>query len=111
MLETQKAPGSLTLSILKANVANPAYTDRITYRPARPPAGLGLGLTTYLSDGQPLPSFSGDPLLLPCQGHSETVLDAYWSALNAENRIAIAVKHIPDDGSNRTIVVRNRFAV
>jgi hypothetical protein len=110
MLETQKPPGCLTLSILKANVADPENTDRITYRPTLPPAGLGLGLTTYLGDSQPLPSFSGDPLLLPCQGPPEAVLEVYWDALNTENRIAIAVKSIPADGGASTIIVRNRFA-
>ncbi|PON09693.1 hypothetical protein C2W62_54135, partial [Candidatus Entotheonella serta] len=43
----EKLPGQLTMSILKANVADPAYTDRTTYRPARPPAGFGMALTTY----------------------------------------------------------------
>jgi hypothetical protein len=110
MLEMQKRPASLTLSMLKANVANPDETDRFTYRPALLPAGLGVGLTTYLGDGNPLPSFSGDPLLLPCLGPVEEVLEAYWEALHPDNRVAIAVKHIPGDGSKSQIVIRNRFA-
>lgn len=101
-------PGRLTLSILKANPADPAFTDRFTYRPATPPQGFGFGLTTYLGDDNPLPSFSGDPLLLPLKGSAEGVLDAYWQALNAENRVSIAVKQIDRDGASR-IIVRNRF--
>jgi hypothetical protein len=110
MLEMQKRPASLTLSILKANVVNPHDTDRFTYRPALLPAGLGVGLTTYLGDGNPLPSFSGDPLLLPCLGPVEEVLEAYWEALNPDNRVAIAVKHISEDCSKSQMVIRNRFA-
>jgi IMP cyclohydrolase len=108
MLTLQPYPSSLTLSILKANAADPALTDRITYYPATPPQGLGYGLTTYHSDGNPLPSFSGDPLLLPLNGNAQDVLDTYWNALNADNRVSIAVKRIAQDGSS-CMLVRNRF--
>ena len=107
MLDLRNAPGALTMSILKANVADPAYTDRTTYRPALPPAGLGLCLTTYDGDGSPLPSFSQDPLLLPCEGDAHAVLDAYWAALDADNRLALAVKRIPDSGAAE-LIIRNR---
>ncbi len=109
MLDMQPRPASLTLSLLKANVANPAGTDRTTYRPAAPPAGLGIGLTTYLGDGNPLPSFRADPLLLPCVGPAREVLETYWEALDSNNRVAVAVKRIPGDGTKSEIVLRNRF--
>ena len=109
MLNLQDQPGRLALNILKANPANPELTDRFTYRPAPPSPGLGLGLTTYLGDGNPLPSFQGDPLLLPCQGSAEAVLDSYWNALDTQNRISLAVKRIPADGGPGEILIRNRF--
>ena len=98
----------VTLSILKANPVDPAYTDRYTYRPAIPAQGLGVGLTTYRGDGNPLPSFTGDPLLLPCAGSPEDLLDMYLGALDAHNRVALAVKHIPAQGGVGTIIVQNR---
>jgi IMP cyclohydrolase len=108
MLDLKSHAGTITLSILKASSADPAYTDRFTYRPASPPRGLGFGLTTYQNDGNPLPSFQGDPLLLPCVGTAESVLETYWNILNAENRVALAVKSISiQDGASR-IIVRNR---
>jgi hypothetical protein len=110
LLDLQQPPGNLTLSILKANVANPEATDRFTYRPALPPAGLGAGLTTYQGEGDPLPSFCGEPLLLPCQGPAEEVLETYWQALNANHRIALAVKRIPAQGGQSALLLRNRFA-
>ncbi len=109
MLDLRAHLGAVTLSILKANPCNPAYTDRFTYRPATPVSGFGWGLTTYSGDGNPLPSFQGEPLLLPLQGSPEDVLESYWSALNAENLVALAVKHInAADGSSR-ILVRNHY--
>ena len=102
------AQQQVTLSLLKANPIDPTSTDRYTYRPAVPAQGLGVGLTTYRSDGNPLPSFTGDPLLLPCAGSPEDLLDTYWEALDAHNRVALAVKHIPAQGGVGTIIVRNQ---
>ncbi|HDQ70910.1 MAG TPA: inosine monophosphate cyclohydrolase [Chloroflexi bacterium] len=102
-------PAKLALNILKANRANPALTDRFTYRPAPPPPGMGYCLTTYEGDGSPLPSFEGDPRLVPCAGDSDEVLETYWEALDEENRISLAVKHVSDQGGPGQIVFRNRF--
>ncbi len=102
------AQQQVTLSLLKANPLDPAYTDRYTYRPTVPAQGLGVGLTTYRGDGNPLPSFTGDPLLLPCAGSPEDLLDTYWEALDAHNRVALAVKHIPAQGGTGAIIVRNQ---
>jgi IMP cyclohydrolase len=108
MLDLRSKLGTLALSLLKANLANPEWTDRYTYRPALPPPGLGYGLTTYMGDGSPLPSFSGDPLLLPLEGSAQAVLETYWEALDVDNRVALAVKRIPQDGASE-ILIRNRF--
>ena len=103
------AQQQVTMSLLKANSVDPAYTDRYVYQPVIPAQGLGVGLTTYRGDGHPLPSFTGDPLLLPCAGSPEELLHMYWEALDANNRVALAVKHIPAQGGVGTIVVRNRY--
>jgi len=109
MLDFRGEEPTIALSILKANPIDPQRTDRFTYHPAQPSAGFGVGLTTYNGDGSPLPSFQGDPLLLPLPGDSEEVLHAYWDALNAENRIALAVKQIPLHGGVSELKVLNRF--
>jgi len=96
----------ITLSLLKANTINPALTDRFTYRPAPPPPGFGYGLTTYMGDGAPLPSFAGDPLLLPLNGSGPELLEGYWQALDVENRVSLAVKRIGEEGS--LLLVKNR---
>lgn len=102
----------ITLSILKANPANPALTDRFTYRPASPPPGLGYCLTTYMGNGRPLPSFSGDPLWLPLSGTPETVLQTYWDGLDADNRVALAVKVIAGEQASANgrsrLLIRNQ---
>ena len=109
MLNLNKKPVELALSLLKANRANPELTDRFTFRPAHSPPGLGYCITTYLGDGKPLPSFEGDPLVMPCVGSPDDVLDAYWAALDETNRVSLAVKHISASSGDSRIVVQNRF--
>jgi hypothetical protein len=108
LIDLRGAAPAFALSILKANRADPERTDRTTFRPAPPPPGFGLGLTTYQGDGAPLPSFEGEPLWLPLAGAPEAVLERYWRALDGENRVALALKRIPLDGGPGTLRVRNR---
>ncbi len=109
MLETGGPRAALSLSLLRASPFDPGLTDRLTYRPSPPPAGFGYGLTTYTGDGHPLPSFSGDPLVLPLPAGAEAALDLYWDALNDSNRISLAVKEVPAAGGPSRILIRNRF--
>jgi hypothetical protein len=109
LLDLRGPAPALALSILRASDADPSLTDRTAFRPAPPPAGLGLGLTTYRGDGDPLPAFRGDPLWLPLAGDADAVLARYWEALDASNRVALAVKRIPAAGGVSRILVRNRF--
>jgi len=109
MLDFIQQPTVVALNILKANPLDPMHTDRYTYRPSFVLPGFGFGLTTYSGDGDPLPSFSGDPFLLPLEGNTSAVLEAYWSALNAENRVSLAVKEIDLQGKHSRILIQNRY--
>jgi IMP cyclohydrolase len=109
MLRFAAGAVATTLSILKANPLDAAYSDRYTYRPSMPQPGYGAGLTTYSGDGDPLPSFSGEPLLLPCRGTAEEITEQYWQALNADNRVALAVKEISAHGQQARLLIKNRF--
>ena len=54
--------------------------------------GFGFCITTYAGDGNPLPPFYGDPLLMPLTGSIKDIAETYWKALNEENRVSLAVK-------------------
>jgi IMP cyclohydrolase len=110
LIDLREGEAAFALSLLKANPADPDRTDRTSFRPAPPPAGLGLALTTYQGDGDPLPSFVGEPLWLPLEGDPEELADRYWDGLDADNRVALAVKRIPASGGAVEIFLRNRFA-
>lgn len=99
-----RGQGELSMAILRANAADHDQTDRIVWRFPFPPEGLGYGITTYRHDGDPLPPFAGDPLWLPLRGTPEEVADAYWNALDEDNKIALAVKVI--EGKISRIILR-----
>jgi hypothetical protein len=110
MIDLRGSEPAFALSLLKANRADPARTDRISFRPAPPPPGFGLGLTTYRGDGSPLPCFEGEPLWLPVGGAPDALLARYWEALEPANRVAIALKWIPLRGGAGTLRVLNRHS-
>ena len=109
MLDVGGDEVSIALSILKANRSDPTYTDRCYYYPSLPRAGEGYALTTYMGDGNPLPSFEGDPLVLPVQSNPEDTLELYWDALDTDNRISLAVKEISSTGDASRIIIRNKY--
>ncbi len=109
MLELSSQNPGISLSILKANKIDPTLTDRHYFFPSPPSNGIGYGLTTYMGDGNPLPTFVGDPLLLPIEATVEETLEKYWLALNLENRISLAVKEIALDGTTSRIVTVNKY--
>ena len=69
--------------------------------------GYGYAITTYDSDGDPLPSFSGVPYLLPLAD----VPARLWEALNPEHRISLAVRRITVDGAVETEIINRYEAV
>lgn len=110
MLDLRQSEPRLLLSVLRANPLDSSSTDRTLFSVAAPPPGLGRGLTTYRGDGHPLPTFEGEPLVLPCNGDATELLEMYWSALHPDHRIALAVKTVGDDGSRHELLIRNRHA-
>jgi len=107
MLELQPYPGRLTLSILKANPANPALTERVTYRPAIPPQGFALALQPIVA--KEIRSPASVATLSAATGWECGKCTRYLLEYpDEDNRVSIAVKQISQDGSSR-IVVHNRF--
>jgi IMP cyclohydrolase-like protein. len=83
--------------------------DRYFYEYDRHFPGLGFCLTTYTSDGNPLPPFRGEPYLLPLIGDWETAADTLWAALDPDNRVALAIKMINIKSGVSEIDITNRF--
>ncbi|HTW96273.1 MAG TPA: IMP cyclohydrolase [Candidatus Methylomirabilis sp.] len=78
--------------------------DRFLYRYEEFHPGLGRCVTTYSGDGDPLPSFCGEPYLLPLHGDIDEVARTIWSALDTANRVALAVKFIDKEGKEPSVI-------
>lgn len=96
-------------SILKANKVNPELSDRHYFSKSQVAPGTGLALTTYIGDGNPLPSFCGEPFELPLQGTAEDILNLYWDTLNEDNKISLAIKTIDLASGNSSILIKNKY--
>lgn len=86
---------SYKLSILKSNNGNPDSVQRFFYEYAQPVAGEGHFIHTYACDGNPIPSYEGDPQGVIIE---ENDLDAFtktvWEGLNADNKVSLFTRFI-----------------
>ena len=86
------------------------HCDRASYEYEALPAGLGYCVTTYMGDGDPLPSFKDEPYLLPIDGwHVDEITQTFWDALNRDNRVSLAVKMIDLENGQSQLHVINKY--
>ena len=82
------------MSILKSNNGNPDACNRYTFAYENPVAGEGHFIHTYMGDGNPLPSFEGEPTLVGISGDIDAFTDLVWENLNADNKVSLFVRYI-----------------
>jgi len=105
---TKEANNFLQISIIKKSPFDDSCTRHLhLYSNLHP--GFGYCVTTYKGDGDPLPSFEGEPFLLPLEGSHEFILDSYWSTLNQENKISLAVKFINIETWEEKTLIKNKY--
>lgn len=82
------------MSILKSNNGNPAACNRYTFAYENPAAGEGRFIHTYMEDGNPLPSFEGEPTWVTIEGDIDSFTEMVWTSLNEENKVSLFVRFI-----------------
>lgn len=82
------------MSILKSNNGNPESCNRYTFAYENPAAGEGHFIHTYKCDGNPLPSFEGEPKLIAIPDAMDAFADSLWNSLNADNKVSLFVRYI-----------------
>ncbi len=82
------------MSILKSNHGDPSSCNRFTFAYQNPKAGEGHFIHTYMHDGDPLPSFEGEPKLVKISGGIQEFGDMLWNSLNEENKVSLFVRYI-----------------
>ena len=82
------------MSILKSNNGNPDACNRYTFTYENPIAGEAHFIHTYMGDGNPLPSFEGEPKWVELDGDIDTFTNMVWENLNEENKVSLFVRYI-----------------
>lgn len=82
------------MSILKSNNGNPDACNRYTFAYENPDAGEGHFIHTYKCDGNPLPSFEGEPKLVAIEDDMDAFADKIWKSLNEDNKVSLFVRYI-----------------
>lgn len=101
--------GGYKLSILKSADGNADSCRRFFFEYDKPLSGQGHFISTYMDDGNPLPSFKGEPLSFDSlEGTSEEIAVSVWESLNADNKVSLYVSTIDHKSGKRDEVIINR---
>lgn len=90
LLTTKDGKLTYQMSILKSIDENGSDCARYTFAyPAK--AGLGHFIHTYVTDGNPIPTFEGEPERVAVPDDVDAFTESLWNALNADNKISLYV--------------------
>ena len=95
------------LSILKSTDGNPDQAQRFFFE-YEPQAGLGHFIHTYKCDGNPIPSYEGEPTPVEIQGDIDQFTAALWENLNQDNKVSLFVRFIDLSTGNQDTRIVNK---
>ena len=86
---------NFAMSILKSAEGDASSCERFTYAYSNPKAGVAKFIHTYNGEGNPLPSFEGEPKTLTLPDCDIDTLAAHiWENLNEDNKVSLFVRYI-----------------
>jgi len=99
--------GRYALSILKSLDGDPACCCRYFFEYESPAAGTGHFISTYQGDGNPLPSFAGEPVMVSITAPDASALaKELWESLNADNKVSLFVRYISlETGASDSVIL------
>ena len=94
------------LSILKSADGRPESVRRFFFDFDQPFAGEGHFIHTYQQDGNPLPSFAGEPAPVAIPSDLDAFTETVWESLDADNRVSLFTRFIDwETGETDTRIV------
>lgn len=106
-----KKDGDYTLSILKSAGGNPASCRRYFFAYEKPLAGQGHFIHTYMGDGDPLPSFEGEPEQVAITSQTpQEFARLIWDNLNEDNKVSLFVRYVDLMTGSWESVIINKHA-
>ena len=97
------------LSIIKTISNHPDLTVRTFFNYESAIPGMGHCITTYSDDGNPLPSFSGEPFIVELFDDIAHTSEFYWKILNDENKVSLTVKFINIETRETELKIVNKY--
>ncbi len=109
VMEVENGEYHYAMSILKSNHGSPDSCSRYTFTYETPATGEGHFIHTYMHDGNPLPSFEGEPKLVEIDGSIDEFAKMVWESLNEENKVSLFVRYIDiETGEYETRIVNKK---
>jgi len=106
VVSVEDGKASYKLSILKSDNGDENSVLRYFFDYCQPKAGEGRFIHTYVGDGNPIPSFEGEPEKVTIKGDIEQLALNTWENLNNDNKVSLYVSFISlKDGSTDTIII------
>ena len=106
ILNVENGAFDFAMSILKSDNGNPECCNRYTYTYDKPVNGEGRFIHTYMQDGNPLPSFEGEPKLVGIPNDIDAFAASLWTSLNEDNKVSLFVRYINiDNGTYETRII------
>ncbi len=96
------------MSILKSADGNPDSCERFTYTYTNPINGEGRFIHTYMGDGNPLPSFEGEPKKISIPNDIKEFSDSLWNSLNEDNKVSLFVRYINLETKKAETIIKNK---
>ena len=102
--------GTYMLSILKSLYGDPDCCVRNYFTYDAPKAGTCHFISTYQDNGNPLPSFEGEPVMLSISGSLDDFTEEVWNALNEENKISLFIRYVDlESGHSDTRIINKNM--
>lgn len=98
---------SYKLSILKSANGRPQACNRYFFN-YTPENGIGHFIHTYKCDGNPIPSFYGEPEEVAIPDTAEEMANTIWDNLNFDNKVSLFVRAVPLNGSEPEEIIINK---
>ncbi len=108
VLQVENGKYSCAMSILKSNNGDPSQCNRYTFSYDDCIAGEGRFISTYMHDGNPLPSFEGEPRPVDIPDDMEGFADMLWSSLDQDNKVSLFVRYIDIETGEYTSKIINK---
>ena len=108
IVHTENGAMNYAMSILKSADGNPDSVHRFTFGYSNPVNGEGHFIHTYMGDGNPLPSFEGEPEKITVENDIDTFTDLLWTNLNEDNKVSLFVRYIDLENGKATDRIVNK---